>query len=992
MMINRFGLREQPFQITASDRAPFASTEHQEAFNGFFLALIARKRVLALIGETGIGKTTLLRSLIGHVEADGAVVLAVTAAPDMSVEDLMLSAGSDFDGNEARPGDPADDIDTIVASVEERLEQAGTGVLVVDEAQNLDVGTLCDLVDLATSDTETGRFLQVLLSGDYALERMLADPDLAAALRTMGVVHHLPPLDREAVGLFIGERLRRSGAQRADIFEPPAIDLATELSGGLPSVLNALCAQALRAADEAGENRVSRTSLHSAAQSLGIETPPDVDLDIPDVLPAEVPEPVHPRSAAQPVRRDAPWMEPEAAPARPQPRPDHRDSPAVVTWPDFGPRAPHQPDAAGAEHETSARYPAGPEYPDRNPNADPAPEPPFTAPDFRPPSRPPSQPTSQEEAEDHDAMQRWADDTARMPQPNPQPLRARHYAGPADDEWADDGRQAGWTDGRRRAVWLAAGLALATAAAGAGLFLPGGGLFDEPRGLNTAGSPAAPTDGDARTPDPAAPQRIERVAEADQPRSESLLPPEPAQPTAAELATGPERAPEAAADPAAAPTEEPASVAASPPPSPPSASDTIEAPADAPREELAALPSPAVPEPPAAADLPPPEAPEAERAPEAEEARGTNEADARIQVAVNFLLTQADRQIGDKLLTTPAGNNAFETYQRIVSLDPGNAEAARIKERIKDTYANWAETAQSRGEFDAARRFYERALSVDPDDARFVTRLAALNESAAMPEPAGDVPDEAATQTAEAPQPRSDQMLRLPPSYESSDGGSGGQPQAAATTRPAETRPAAPTEPEPAPVAAANEFRTRSDILQAIGQPEVLRAVIEAGRDLDNELPDGKTALMLAAERGRDGAVTMLLNAGAAPNARSRNGGTALMYAASVGDEDSIRTLIRHGGAVNAMNVDGKTALMAAAQAGHTETVRLLLNNGADVNTRSVQGRTALDYASESGSGQTMTLLRLRGAQPSGESPGTARNDAPPPRPSGPIDLRAFRS
>ncbi|HSK38566.1 MAG TPA: ankyrin repeat domain-containing protein [Arenibaculum sp.] len=1021
MMINRFGLREEPFQITASDRTPFASTEHQEAFNGFFLALIARKRVLALIGETGIGKTTLLRSLIRHVEADGAVVLAATAAPDMAVEDLMLAAGSDFDGHETRFADPADDIETIVASVEERLEQAGTGVLVIDEAQNLDVGTLCDLVDLATSDTETGRFLQVLLSGDYTLERMLADPNLAAALRTMGVVHYLPPLDREEVELFIGERLRRSGAQRTDIFEPSAIDLATDLSGGLPSVLNALCARALRVADEAGESRVTRAFLHSAAESLGIETAPDVDLDIPDILPAEVPEPVRPRSAAQPAHRDSPRVEPEAPPPppehrprpdpRPDPRPGHHDSATVVAWPDFNPRAPRHPDAAGAEHETPARNPFGPERPVRSPSGTPASE---------PPSRPPAAPR---DAEDHDAMRHRADDRARVPQPDHQPdrqpdrqpFRARLYAGHGEDEWADNGSpgdaraddemagdgQAGRRSGRRRAVWLAAGLMLAVATAGAGLFLPGGGLFDEPRDVNAVRPPAATADEEDRMPDPpgpAAPQPIERMAEADQPRPESLLPPEPAQPSAADIETEPERAPESTADPAAAPAEDPATpaaVAASPTPPPPappvpdmaeSSADVPPAdvpPTDVPPAEVTAVPAPAIPEQPDAAPPPSSAAPE------------TNEATARIRAAVNFLLAQADRQIGEKLLTTPEGNNAFETYQRIINLDPGSAEAARIRERIKETYENWAETAQSRGEIDAARRFYERALIVDPDDARFVERLNALNESAAVPEPVEDVPDEPATQTAEAPQPqpRSDQVLRLPPDYsdaESGDAGSSGQPRSAAPPPTAETlRPA----PEPEPTVAANAFRTRNDMLEAIGQPDMLRAVIEAGRDLDQELPDGKTALMLAAERGRNGAVSMLLNAGAAPNARSRNGGTALMYAASVGDNGSIQALIRHGGAVNAMNVDGKTALMAAAQAGHTETVRLLLNNGADVNTRSVQGRTALDYASESGNGQIVTLLRLRDAQPSsGDNPGTARNDSPRPRPSGPIDLRAFRS
>lgn len=95
-------------------------------------------------------------------------------------------------------------------------------------------------------------------------------------------------------------------------------------------------------------------------------------------------------------------------------------------------------------------------------------------------------------------------------------------------------------------------------------------------------------------------------------------------------------------------------------------------------------------------------------------------------------------------------------------------------------------------------------------------------------------------------------------------------------------------------------------MLQAFQQPAVLEAVIQAGRDIDYELPDGKTALMLASEQGNTQAVRRLLTAGAAPNARSRNGGTALMYAASIGNNAIVRALIQSGGSVNSMNVEAR--------------------------------------------------------------------------------------
>ena len=159
------------------------------------------------------------------------------------------------------------------------------------------------------------------------------------------------------------------------------------------------------------------------------------------------------------------------------------------------------------------------------------------------------------------------------------------------------------------------------------------------------------------------------------------------------------------------------------------------------------------------------------------------------------------------------------------------------------------------------------------------------------------------------------------------------------------------------PLPPANRFATREDMIQAFQQPGMLQSVIQSGRDIDFELPDGKTALMLASEQGNASAVRQLLAAGAAPNARSRNGGTALMYAASIGSNAVVRTLLQSGSAVNSMNVEGKTALMAAAGGGHVETVRILLENGANVGTTSIHGRTALNYAQEGGHTAVVNLL-----------------------------------
>jgi tetratricopeptide (TPR) repeat protein len=282
------------------------------------------------------------------------------------------------------------------------------------------------------------------------------------------------------------------------------------------------------------------------------------------------------------------------------------------------------------------------------------------------------------------------------------------------------------------------------------------------------------------------------------------------------------------------------------------------------------------------------------------------------------LAARADRYIEQRLLTTPPGGNAFEIYQQIKQIDPQHPKAAAILAAIKDTYLRWGTTAEERGQFDNAAGFYRRGLSVDPSDQNFQTQLRNLERKRQAALTAGT--SEPAETAAAPPEPAPDQILRLPPDYD-------------------ERQDIGQAAPPNQPLPPANPFATREDMIQAFRQPGMLQSVIQSGRDIDFELPDGKTALMLASEQGNASAVSQLLTAGSAPNARSRNGGTALMYAASIGSNAVVRTLLQSGSAVNSMNVEGKTALMAAAGGGHVETVRILLENGANIGTTSIHGR-----------------------------------------------------
>ena len=92
---------------------------------------------------------------------------------------------------------------------------------------------------------------------------------------------------------------------------------------------------------------------------------------------------------------------------------------------------------------------------------------------------------------------------------------------------------------------------------------------------------------------------------------------------------------------------------------------------------------------------------------------------------------------------------------------------------------------------------------------------------------------------------------------------------------------------------------------------------------------DINSQLIEAAKKGDTVSIKALLEAGADVNTADVNGRTALIWAAQKGHTETSQALLEAGADVNAKGEDGYTALMYAANAGHTEIVELLKKAGA---------------------------------------------------------------
>ena len=133
---------------------------------------------------------------------------------------------------------------------------------------------------------------------------------------------------------------------------------------------------------------------------------------------------------------------------------------------------------------------------------------------------------------------------------------------------------------------------------------------------------------------------------------------------------------------------------------------------------------------------------------------------------------------------------------------------------------------------------------------------------------------------------------------------------------------------------------------------EILKLLVQHGADLNVQCQTdswllGKTAAIVAAERGFVRCLQILFDSGADLNITTPDGDTALILAASWGQADAVKYLVEHMSVsmLNHRNDEGKTALLVAASESEFDfyrCMRHLVVAGADINVKDGECNTAL--------------------------------------------------
>lgn len=232
-----FSLREKPFSLIPDPAYLYMTKGHRMALTLLEYSLSEQTGFVVITGEVGSGKTTLVRKLLSSMP--GQLTVGLLTNTHRAFGDLLQNILMVFD----LEFKAASKVELYRRFVDFVIGEYGKGkrtVLIVDEAQNLDIEVLEELRLLSNINADKDFILQIILVGQPELAEKLRRPELRQFVQRISVDYHLRPLSLEDTLGYIRHRVSVAGGD-PQLFSDSACCAVYYYAQGVPRLINVLC-------------------------------------------------------------------------------------------------------------------------------------------------------------------------------------------------------------------------------------------------------------------------------------------------------------------------------------------------------------------------------------------------------------------------------------------------------------------------------------------------------------------------------------------------------------------------------------------------------------------------------------------------------------------------------------------------------------------------------------------------------------------------------
>jgi general secretion pathway protein A len=225
------------FYLTPSVDAAIAKTKY---------VIRARQGLTTIIGDVGLGKTSLLRLLFNEYDDNPQHTAAFIVNPKQTSETAFLKAICTEFGVKTKRSQRETEYELRSFLIEQYQAEKNV-VLFIDEAQQLKGPMFEQIRQILNFETDETKLITIVMAGQVELRYKLADRTKRALVSRIAVSSTLDALTLEETGEMIEYRCGQ--AKVANPFEPAAIEAVYQWSKGVPREAIKLCAMSVQYAE-----------------------------------------------------------------------------------------------------------------------------------------------------------------------------------------------------------------------------------------------------------------------------------------------------------------------------------------------------------------------------------------------------------------------------------------------------------------------------------------------------------------------------------------------------------------------------------------------------------------------------------------------------------------------------------------------------------------------------------------------------------------------
>ncbi|MBF0193556.1 MAG: AAA family ATPase [Magnetococcales bacterium] len=273
MYLNHYKMHRFPFPNAADVEHFFEEGKRGVILKAIEYAVHNEEGLTTVVGEIGVGKSTMLRLLVKNISLT--IDTVVVEDPRLSPLEFLKTIAQQLHISAKHT---LQDLRIAITThlYNTHLSQKRV-VIIIDETQYISAKVLEEIHMLSNLEYNEKRMLQWVLFGQPQMEKQL-DGKAASPLKDR-IINRLTlePLTLDEIESYIKFRVFIAGYKGPDIFNSGSIKLIQTISGGCLRKINLLAHKALMSAYARGSKSVQTFHVHLADQEHGKEHVIDVD-------------------------------------------------------------------------------------------------------------------------------------------------------------------------------------------------------------------------------------------------------------------------------------------------------------------------------------------------------------------------------------------------------------------------------------------------------------------------------------------------------------------------------------------------------------------------------------------------------------------------------------------------------------------------------------------------------------------------------------------